>query len=97
MEASDERRRGAFSDQRWRRVIRKEGELSQIHGPLRHVTRSESSAKPGQELAWCWRSSETASGLCQAEHSLACLGLKPLDRQRGRRVGTRHHESLCCG
>ena len=96
MEASDERRRGAFSDQRWRRVIRKEGELSQIHGPLRHVTRSESSAKPGQ-VAWCWRSSETGSGLRQAEHSLTCRGIKPPDRQRGRRVGTRQHESLCCG
>ena len=77
--------------------MRSEGELSQIHGPLRHVTRLESSAEPGQELAWSWRSSETGSGLRQAEHSLICRGIKPPDRQRGRRVRTRQHESLCCG
>ena len=97
MEGSDQRWRGAISDQRCRQVIRSEGELSQMHGPLRHVTRSESSAKPGHELAWSWRSSQTGSGLRQAEHSLTCRCPKPPDRQRDRRVRTRQHESLCCG
>ena len=41
VEGRDETWRGAISDsdERWRRVIRSEGEPSQIHGPLRPVTR----------------------------------------------------------